>query len=305
MSFLYLLLVLFILIYMSKKYVYAFVALAMVMSLSGSQTVSAQDTTTSGGVSNTKMSSRMNRGEGMMRRGGGKGMGGSEGMKMKPAVIGTVASVNGNSFTVTSMTNPNSTVSNTTSTFTVDATNAKITKGDTAGTVSTIVVGDTVMVIGTTTGNNIVATLVRDGIVKMPKTPGKGQEQEMNGKAPNGSETSGQNAGMMGNGQPIVAGNVTSISGTSLVITNKSNVTYTVDASSAKINQGPSKTATISNISVGDTIVVQGAVTGTNVVASTIIDQPKPSTTNTQNPNEDKKGFFGGVGAFFSHMFGF
>jgi len=48
-------------------------------------------------------------------------------------------------------------------------------------------------------------------------------------------------------------------------------VTYTVDASNAKF-QGPN-TVTIANISVGNSVVIQGTVNGTSVVASSIIEK--------------------------------
>jgi len=111
-----------------------------------------------------------------------------------------------------------------------------------------------------------------------------------------------------GNGQPITAGNVSAINGATLTVTTKSNVTYTVDASNAKIIAGQNATATISNIVVGDSVVVQGAVNGTHVTATTIIDRVKP--VNNFNASTTPKrgmmgGFFGGIGSFFGHLFGF
>ena len=111
-----------------------------------------------------------------------------------------------------------------------------------------------------------------------------------------------------GNGQPITAGNVSAINGATLTVTTKSNVTYTVDASNAKILAGQNATATIANIVVGDSVVVQGAVNGTNVTATTIIDRVKP-VDNSNASTTPKKGmmggFFGGIGSFFGHLFGF
>ena len=40
---------------------------------------------------------------------------------------------------------------------------------------------------------------------------------------------------MTGNGQPIIGGKVTAVNGNSLTVTNASNVTYTVDVTSAKV----------------------------------------------------------------------
>ncbi len=99
---------------------------------------------------------------------------------------------------------------------------------------------------------------------------------------------------------PLVAGTISSISGNSVVITNKSNVTYTVDVTNAKIVEGQN-TVTVSNIAVGDSLVVQGTVNGNSVTASSVIDQ---KIWNNKYPQQNK-GFFGAIGAFFSHLFGF
>lgn len=111
-----------------------------------------------------------------------------------------------------------------------------------------------------------------------------------------------------GNGEPVVAGKVTSVNGTTLAITNASNVSYTVDTSNAKIVKGGTTgTATVANINIGDNVVVQGTVSGTSVIASSVIDgapyangPPTASTTPKQHV-----GFFGSIGNFFSHLFGF
>jgi hypothetical protein len=95
---------------------------------------------------------------------------------------------------------------------------------------------------------------------------------------------------------------VASVSGNTLTITNVSNVTYTVDASSAKIVKG-NATSTISNISAGDRVIVQGAVNGTAITASSVVDQGiMPVATNSTQNNG---GFFGAMGRFFHRMFGF
>lgn len=77
---------------------------------------------------------------------------------------------------------------------------------------------------------------------------------------------------------PGVFGTVSAINGTTLTVDGHSasttaTTTYSVDASSAKIFKGSATTtATISNIAVGDKVVVEGTVTGTSVVAKVIID---------------------------------
>jgi hypothetical protein len=90
-----------------------------------------------------------------------------------------------------------------------------------------------------------------------------------------------------------------------------SNVTYTVDASSAKILKG-SNTIVLSSVAIGDTVLVQGAVNGTSVTASTVVDQSAstgaPENGTPASGKEQPHGFFGGVGNFFksfAHLFGF
>jgi len=94
---------------------------------------------------------------------------------------------------------------------------------------------------------------------------------------------------MMGFG---VFGTVASINGTTITVTSvprlnmrktatttptPSPITYTVDAKNAKVTKNNADSA-VSAIAVGDTVMVQGTVTGTNIVAKTIRDevgQPK------------------------------
>jgi hypothetical protein len=217
-------------------------------------------------------------------------------MMMKPGVFGTVSAVSGNSITVSGKQGFGANA--TAATFTVDATNAKVTKNNTASSVSAIAVGDTIMAQGTLTGTNLVATMIRDGMM-MPGT-----------KNPNGTNPTAmsQTSPITGNGQPVVAGTVSSVSGSSLIITNKSNVSYTIDASNAKIVKGQN-TVTISSVAAGDMIFVQGAVNGNSIVATSVIDQKPASATATAgvtaNAQPQSKGFFGSIGAFFSHLFGF
>jgi len=263
----------------NKNYLYAFLALATIATLAAGTPALAQTNTPQGTPPVWAKS----------------GVGDGANRMMKPGVYGKVTAVSGNIITVTSTRrmipdNVGSTAitTPTTTTYTVDATNAKITKNNVAGTISSIVVGDTIMAQGTLTGTNLVATTIRDGV--MMRTPKSGTGTNL--PSP-----------ITGNGQPVVAGTVSSVSGSTLVITNKSNVTYTVDATNAKIVQGQN-TITISNVAVGDSVIVQGAVSGNSVTASSVIDQKPTSTTSTATQSQNK-GFFGSIGAFFSHLFGF
>ena len=101
---------------------------------------------------------------------GGRGMGGSGqgGMGASRGVHGTVSAISGTTLTVTST----NTKTNTTSTYTVDASSATVLKGDgttkpSTSTLSAVAVGDTVSVMGTTSGTSVTAKTIIDG--PMPK----------------------------------------------------------------------------------------------------------------------------------------
>lgn len=229
---------------------------------------------------------------GWMNHSGGQGRGGRMmGAGMKPGIIGTVATIDGTTLTVNARQGFGT--STPTTLYTVDASNATVRKDNATSTVSSIAVGDTVAIQGTITGTSVTATTIRDGVMPMRGMGGKGM----------GGQGTQPTSPITGNGQPVVAGSVTAISGTTLTITNKSNVTYTIDASNAKIAQG-SNTIAISSIAVGDNVVVQGTVNGTSVVASSVIDQPAASAPGTPGA-KGPTGFFAGIGQFFKHLFGF
>jgi len=233
---------------------------------------------------------------------------------MAPGVSGTVSAINGTTLTVAAMGRPTPektaatavTAPTTMGTvYTVDASSAKIYKGSATTTVSisSIAVGDKVMVQGTVSGTNVVATVIRDGI-----------GGAMGGKGFGGrgtSSTPSTTPVIQGNGEPIVGGSITAISGASLTVTNASNVTYTIDATNAKIVKSGA-TSTISAVAIGDTVIVQGTVNGTSVTASSVIDQGVKSTngSSANTPSAGSHGgglggFFGAIGGFFKHLFGF
>ena len=222
-------------------------------------------------------------------RGGHFGMGGAI-----PGVFGTVSAVNGTSLTVTAKTRPNAT-STTEVVYTVDASSAKIMKNGTTSAVSSITVGDMVTVRGTVSGTNVTATAIRDGVMGMPGMPGS------RGFGRSGTATT--TPPIKGNGEPVVGGSITAISGTMLTVTNASNVTYSVDASSATIVK-KGTTSTIANVAIGDNVIVQGTVNGTSVTASSVIDQGVANAGNSGTQGA-RVGFFGTIGNFFKHLFGF
>ena len=260
----------------NKKYIYGFMALAILTIVATAVPAFADNTAVPANQSGF--------GRGMMGRGSfNRG-------NIKPGVFGTVSAISGNTISVSGKQGFNATAVATT--FTIDATNAKITKNNIAGTISSILVGDTIMVQGTLTGTNVAATMIRDGIMR-------GGQNDQGEKMAPGTRPAQVISPVTGNGQPVVMGTVSSVNGSSIVITDKSNVSYTIDATNAKITQG-ANTILVSNLVTGDNVIVQGIVNGNSIVASSVVDQNKPAATT-----QPKKGFFGGIGSFFAHMFGF
>ncbi len=220
---------------------------------------------------------------------------------MPSGVFGKVASISGDTLTVTQETRPNATT--TPITYTIDGTNAKITKNGTTSTLSSIVTGDTVMVRGTVNGTSITATLIDDGMME------RGGTKEGDTKTLHRNSTStAPISPVQGNGEPVVGGSVSSISGTTVTITNTSNVTYAVDTSNAKIVKNGT-TTTLSSVATGDNLVVQGTVNGTSVIASSVIDQGsgnrEKNTTTSAPVSESHFNFFSTIGNFFKNLFGF
>lgn len=220
---------------------------------------------------------------------------------MKPALMGKVATINGSTFTITSMMERREGGTTTPAvTFTVDASNATVIKAGATSTVASIATGDYVLVLGTVSGTNIVAKTIVDGMPRKDE-PKKEKVEKLKKLEKPTLPT--------GNGKPVVLGTVASISGSSLTITNNGGAQYTVDASNAVVRKG-NATSTVSAIVVGDSVIVQGSVSGSSITASTIISRPTtPANDNSssdrgENPPR-RSGFFGSVGGFISNMFGF
>lgn len=83
---------------------------------------------------------------------GGYGRSGSGGFS---GVFGKVTAISGTTITITDSRNS--------TTYTVDASNATVTKNGAASSISSIVVGDTIVVQGTTSGDSVTATSIMDG----------------------------------------------------------------------------------------------------------------------------------------------
>src|ERR1035437_542547 len=271
----------------NKKYVYGFMTTLSIVTILATAVPALADNT--GSVNQLQIQG----GNGMMNRG--------KRPMMNPGVFGTVSAVSGNIITLTGKQGFGTSVATTPTTFMVDATNAKIMKNNVLGTITSILVGDTIMAQGTLTGTNLIATMIRDGqIGKGMIRGGPNGNGKQSGKTPPVSP-------IIGNGQPVVAGTVSIISGSTITITNKSNVSYTIDATNAKVVQGQN-TITVSGVTVGDMVIAQGTINGNSVVATSVIDQAKVNATTTTpgvTTGEVHRGFFGSIGHFFSSIFGF
>lgn len=186
------------------------------------------------------------------------GWGAGSGEQHAPGVFGTVSAVSGTTITVSSKGfGKNATAT----TYTVNAANAAVTKNGASSSVSSIAVGDSVMVQGTVSGNSVTATKIDDGMM----------------------------GGMGAMDHQGVFGTVASISGSTLTVTsramgghdndtdsdNGSATTYTVNAASATIMKNGA-TSSLSAIAVGDTVMVQGTVSGSAVTATKINDGVVP-----------------------------
>jgi len=227
--------------------------------------------------------------------GGGPSRGGM--MQRMPGVFGSVSAISGDTITLESMAFGKNASSTRATSYSVDATNATVFKNGATSTVSAIATGDSLMVQGTVSGTNVTATRITDG---MPKG--------MPGMRGMGTSTRPMMPSIQGNGEPVVGGSVSAVNGSTLTVTNKSNVTYSVDASNAAVVKN-NATSTLASILSGDNVIVQGTVNGTSVTASTVIDQGVAKTPSSSGGNgpapRGVMGVFGAIGGFFQHLFGF
>ena len=203
-----------------------------------------------------------------------------------PGVFGTVSAISGTTLTVQSKGWQQSA----TTTYTVDASNATVTKNGSSSSIGAIAVGDTVMVQGTVSGTSVTATAIHDGVPV--------------GRGPRGAIGEQRGPAIQGNGEPIIGGSVTAVSGSALTVTTKTNVAYTVDASNATVIKN-NATSSVSSIATGDGVIVQGTVQGTAVTASSVIDHGAVPAAAQSAQQAGPFGFFGAVGGFFHRLFGF
>jgi hypothetical protein len=263
----------------------ATIALLAGTALVASPAYADDNSNTNTNTNQTQPSTWPQNGQGHGGQGNGWGRGGRPMMGMGTA--GKVTTVNGDTITITGRNN---------TTYTVDATNATVMKAGATTTVSSIAVGDTIFAQGTVSGTNVTATKILDGLMRvgfgLGKVPGQGRGQGNGG---------GPAALFQGNGEPVVAGIVSSVSGDSFSFTNSGNATYTVDDTNALIRKG-NATSTPGVITTGDHVLVQGSVNGTSITATTVIDQ---AVTNNSGNVKNPRNIFGSIGSFFKHLFGF
>jgi hypothetical protein len=204
--------------------------------------------------------------------------------KFWSGIVGKVTSVNSTTLTVSSMTPWNK--DSKTTVYTVNAANAEIDKeGVDNETISDIKVGDMVVVEGTVTGNSVAATEIHIGWFKAKWEDAKDS--------------------FVTSGDPVIGGTVTVVSDSTITIKNKDDVTYTVNAKDAKIVRKGFDASVLSDIKVGDNILVQGVVNNTTVTAKLIIDTSFKfdMNGNTSGDNGKHRGFFSRVGLFFKGWF--
>lgn len=202
-------------------------------------------------------------------------------------IAGSVIAVQGSTITIRVRGWQRDDHASTTTVYTVNASGASIKKGlgpnAEAGTLADVTVGSRVVAEGTVSGTSVVATAIRV----------KAEDKKHDDDRP-------KLAGFVGNGQPVVGGVVTAVSGSTITVTNKGNATYTVDTSRAIfVNKGA--TSTVSSIGVGDAVIVQGTITGNTVVAATILEKDTQGT----DAGGEHRGFFKKFGSFFRGVFGF
>jgi hypothetical protein len=172
----------------------------------------------------------------------------------QPTVMGTVASINGTAIVLTGKNGIS---------YTVDASKATLTKAKKSPiTITDIKAGDTLRVFGVVSGTNVVATKIIAGAFVRANHPVGAKDIKT----------------------PGMSGKVTAISGTTITLTTKNSKVYTVDATNAVIIKSPKTTIKVSDIVVGDSLRVTGAITGNNVVATKIYDGLMKSRAQEKKP---------------------
>ncbi len=155
--------------------------------------------------------------------------------------VGTVIAINGSTLTIKSMRDGNN--------FTVNASNATVWKGSNSE-LSKLAINDVVVVRGTVSGSAITASAIAAGAWK----------------------SSWPENGNWNNLKPGITGTVTGITGTSLTVKNNQGAMFAVETANAKLQKEKGTVITISDIKIGDTVFVQGTVSGNTVAATNVFD---------------------------------
>lgn len=234
------------------------------------------------------------------------------------AFVGNVLSVSGNTFQLRLI--DRSEQSATGTVFTVDATNAKIVSGPVLGggssatntatsSVSQIKAGMRVLINGTVNGQTVTARNIH---LDVPLRALERREDRREDRKEDRKEERKENKKpkapvlditKIGDGQPVVVGTVGTTTGSSFTLKNKSNVIYTIDAANAKIFIR-NATGTIADVKQGDQVAVQGAVSGTSITASTVLDQGVVALKKIdEKTGMVKKNVFEKMGSFFRNLF--
>ena len=215
---------------------------------------------------------------------------GQQGNFKNPGIMGTVSSISGSIITVKM-----NDIS-----YTIDASSATIKKitnstggskpTETTISVSDIQSGNTAMIQGTVSGTSVTATEIIVGAFTggsmnngIATTSNRNQ-----GRLPANPATSTPKNKIQ-NRSSAVIGTVSAISGTTITITSRQDtgITYTIDASNAKVTQGAgenTQTSSVSDIKVGDVIEVAGAI---SISATSIIEKGNMSTS-TESGNIER-----------------
>jgi hypothetical protein len=170
---------------------------------------------------------------------------GGDGRLGPPGAGGTVASVDGSRFTVTTPMGDTVTVATSSSTTFL---------ASSAGPLSDIKTGDNVVVMGTTSGNTVDAQRITDSGAMALGEPGGGPP----GPSPAGA------------GGPPTTGVVESVSGTSYAITTASGSTLTVNTSPSTV-VNLVKTSSLAALKAGDRVQVTNATGSDGTVSATTV----------------------------------
>jgi hypothetical protein len=195
---------------------------------------------------------------------------------VKPAMIGNITAISGSILTVTG---ENKT------TYTIDATNAKITQGFGANAttlaISNLTVGETIFANGTVSGTNVTATTV--SVMNNADKTRVGQPGDFRG-----------NRG--------VSGNVTAVNGSSFTVQRTGrmpdekiatstiqNVFYTVNTTGSTVFKKDGQAATLADVVQSERVMVTGTIDATtNTVTATAVNIVTKQPVESQHIDRTK-----------------